>query len=80
MDEYLLDEHSATTALSLQCKQCRTPFVMVVPTAGFYLWQSGDYIQDALRSLNADEREMLLMTWCQPCVTTVYSLFGDDED
>lgn len=48
------------TVQTPRCTMCRCVSELTVPRSGLELWQKGAYIQDALPTLTAGEREMLL--------------------
>lgn len=54
--------------VEVTCIMCGTTHTILVPTAGYKKWASGlASIQDALPSLSADERELLMSNICPKC-------------
>lgn len=49
------------------CPVCGEETVLLVPCDGYYAWLGGECIQNALPSLTADEREMLISGICPEC-------------
>ena len=58
------------------CPICHNPSIIQVPDHEYMEWQLGAYIQDAMPSLTADEREQLLTGICPDCWA---DSFGEDE-
>ena len=59
---------ATTGVVEVECTMCHTKHTILVPTAGYKLWASGQAkIQDALPCLSADERELLLSNVCPKC-------------
>lgn len=57
-----------TGVVEIECIMCHTKHTVLVPTAGYKQWASGQAkIQDALPSLSADERELLMSNICPKC-------------
>lgn len=62
-----------TTQIEVKCAMCGTVHTILVPVAGYRLWASGQMkIQDALPSLSADERELLMSGICGRCFDRVF--------
>lgn len=67
-----------TGVVEVECFVCKTKHTILVPTAGYKLWASGQMkIQDAMPGLSADERELLMSGICDRCFDKV---FADCED
>jgi hypothetical protein len=49
------------------CPVCETGHVVTVPLAGYIAWTSGVFIQVALPTLSADDRERLMSGTCPKC-------------
>lgn len=59
---------TTTGVVEIECIICRTKHTILVPTAGYKKWASGQAsIQDALPSLSAEERELLMSNICPAC-------------
>lgn len=57
-----------TGVIEVKCVSCNTPHTILVPTAGYKLWASGQAkIQDAMPQLSEDERELLMSNICPAC-------------
>lgn len=65
-----------TLEVEVECVSCKKAITVVVPTAGYRLWLSGELIQKAMPELTDDERELLLSHMCSQCFN---SLEEDDE-
>lgn len=62
-----------------QCPFCHKHFRMVLTNAedsGVWAWRNGEYIQNALPTLNATEREFLMTGYCPHCQEII---FGNGE-
>ena len=54
--------------VEVTCVNCKTKHVIIVPTAGYRRWATGQAkIQDALPMLSEDERELLMSNICPRC-------------
>lgn len=60
----------------VQCPFCGEQKIIKVPAEGYFAWQSGECIQNALPNLSADDREMLISGICPKCWEQT---FGEDE-
>lgn len=59
---------TGTGIVEVTCVSCNTPHTVIVPTAGYKRWASGQaHIQDALPGLSAAERELLISGICPVC-------------
>jgi hypothetical protein len=54
--------------------------VIEAPDEAVERWQSGDYIQDALPMLSADERELLISGICGHCFDTMFCEEEPEDD
>lgn len=60
--------------VEVKCVSCKKPHTILVPTAGYKLWASGQAkIQDALPGLSEDERELLMSNICPVCWDKLFS-------
>jgi hypothetical protein len=64
------------TQASIECVDCREIKTITIPTDGYKLWNEGAFIQNALRSTSADDRELLLSHICKDC----YEKFKEEEE
>lgn len=63
-----------TGIVEVTCVSCGAPHAIIVPTAGYKRWASGQAkIQDALPMLSADERELLISHICPRCFNRLFS-------
>lgn len=53
--------------VQVQCPICMEQAHVVVPLLGYLRWHEGELIQNALPSLNADDRERLITGICPSC-------------
>ena len=68
---------TTTGVIEVSCVVCGDKHTILVPTAGYKMWASGQAkIQDALPGLSADEREMLMSGICPKCFDKA---FRDDR-
>lgn len=63
-------------AVSCTCPFCGTETVTFVPSHGFYAWQDGELIQNALPGLTPEQRETLISGMCVECQ---HDFFDEDE-
>lgn len=63
--------------IMVRCIRCRKDKKVVVPEDGYDLWQRGEYIQNAMPTVSASDRELLLSGCCGECYD---KLFGYPED
>lgn len=67
-----------TGVVEVECLCCKTKHTILVPTAGYKKWASGQAkIQHAMPMLTADERELLMSGICGRCFDKI---FEDCED
>ena len=59
------------------CRFCHAKVRVAVPTAGFYNWQKGMLIQNAMPEVSADAREFLISKICPECWGR---MFGEEDD
>lgn len=63
-----------TGVVEVTCVNCKTKHTILVPTAGYKLWASGQAkIQDAMPQLSEDERELLMSNICPVCWDKLFS-------
>ena len=55
------------------CPVCGLQSQLLVPTGGYVNWLWGDYIQNAIPELSADQREQLISGTCPGCWKELYS-------
>lgn len=65
------DSHSN---FKIHCSQCNQDFVLRIEDKGFQDWIRGAHIQDALASLDSNQRELLISGTCGKCFD---AMFGD---
>jgi hypothetical protein len=65
------------TTKTVTCRRCDVAQTITAPVANFIAWENGEYIQDALPTLSAGEREMLISQTCDNCWIEMY---GEPED
>ena len=53
--------------LEVKCIKCKKVYTVDVPKEGFFNWQSGMLIQDAMPDVSADDRELLMSHLCSSC-------------
>jgi hypothetical protein len=56
-----------TREIGNTCPFCGTFNTLIVNEQEYLNWQMGDLIQDAFKSLNADEREIIKTGICASC-------------
>jgi len=65
---------TSTGVVEVECIVCKTKHTILVPTAAYKLWASGQAkIQDALHMLSDDERELLMSNICGKCFDRVFT-------
>ena len=62
------------------CVFCKTPTTIRCPEDGHLDWSAGQFIQDAMPELTADERELLISQVCPKCFDMACAEPPDDED
>lgn len=62
------------------CPLCGTEWNVPVPASEYAAWKSGVLIQDALQSVPAEQREMLITGICPECWDKVMKPFDEEED
>lgn len=58
-----------------QCPLCSERYYIELTNAedsGVWAWRNGEYIQNALPSLNATEREFLMTGYCPHCQESIF--------
>ena len=69
---------TVTTTITTHCHLCNKTTDVEVPTGGYLLWKARKAtIQEALPTLTADEREMLMTGIDGACWDALY---GEDEE
>lgn len=58
--------------LVVRCGLCGTDCELTVPADEWEAYTNGKFIQDALRSLTDDERELLLSRTCDSCWKRIF--------
>ena len=61
------------------CYMCHVPQSVTADAAGFAKFEAGDYVQDCLPELSADEREFLLSGICPTCWAGMFPPYEDEE-
>jgi hypothetical protein len=59
------------------CPFCAKSSEVSVPLSGYKAWQSGEFIQNAMPDVSADDRELLISGTCSECWD---SMFLSDEE
>lgn len=54
------------------CRFCHARVRVAVPTTGFYNWQKGALIQNAMPEVSADSREFLISKICPACQKVIF--------
>lgn len=70
---------SETYVVAKRCPICHKVTEVVVPVAGYELWQAGSYIQDAFPELSVSDREVLKTGTCDFCWDNLFPEEEDDE-
>lgn len=63
--------------LKRTCRQCGEEKQIEVDAAAVARWQAGQHIQVAMPEVSADDRELLISSFCGKCFD---ELFAEDED
>lgn len=56
----IIHQDEKTITLAAPCAITGREYSVTVPIRGFNQWRNGDYIQDALSNVSADDREFLI--------------------
>lgn len=64
--------------VTVTCEMCRKPQEITAPESEFKAWESGVLIQRALRSLNDDQRELLISQTCGKCFDELFQEVDDE--
>jgi hypothetical protein len=57
----------------VECKFCRKPHAIEVPTEGFERWKRGEgYIQNLMPKVSRADREMLISGTCDACFRKMF--------
>jgi hypothetical protein len=71
------DSAPSIVPVEVECVMCQKFITLHVPRVGYENWiHGGVFIQDALPSLSAGERELLISKTCEPCFD---KLFGGER-
>jgi hypothetical protein len=60
------------------CPSCKKKSDIEVSQQGYFKWQDGELIQNAMPELNDDQREQLLTGICPPCWERLFN--GENGD
>tara|TARA_R100000908_G_C3725229_1_gene126532 strand:+ start:553 stop:765 length:213 start_codon:yes stop_codon:yes gene_type:complete len=66
-----------TAVVAVPCRLCQETTDLEVNFQGFVNWKAGEFIQDALPELSADERELLISGTCGTCFDALFP--SEDE-
>jgi hypothetical protein len=66
-----------TVIVPAACHMCREVYCVEVDAVGYEQWKAGELIQNALPTLSAEERELLISKTCDDCWN---KLFPEDFD
>ena len=66
-----------TAVVAVPCRLCQETTDLEVNFQGFVNWKAGEFIQDALPELSADERELLISGTCSTCFDELFP--SEDE-
>lgn len=72
--------HEPTCLIVVRCLSCNEQHSLTVPTAGWVRWMQGYLIQDALPSLNPDQRELLISNTCPACFSAMFEQDDNSDD
>ena len=64
-------------SIIVSCPFCGKESFVNVSYEGYWAWQNGELIQNALPELSANERELLMTGICSDCWE---SMFGEEEE
>ena len=62
------------------CPFCGEIHSVVVPAEGYFAWQSGELIQNALPMLTPTQREQIISGICPRCQNSIFKNYDEDED
>jgi len=65
--------HPKNMRLAVSCVACGGLVTIAVNAYDLQKWIAGEYVQDAMPYLNADEREILISGHCGPCFDVMFS-------
>jgi hypothetical protein len=66
-----------TIVAKIMCVMCREDKVVRVPLEGYTKWKAGMFIQEAIPTASAADRELLISHICNDCYG---DMFEDDDD
>lgn len=58
--------------IKVKCMFCKEEHIIEAPVGGYDAWRNGKPIQDALPTLSADDRELLISGICGKCYDKVF--------
>ncbi len=64
--------------VTVTCAMCHKQQEITAPESEFKAWESGVLIQRALRSLNDDQRELLISQTCGKCFDELFQEVDDE--
>ena len=64
--------------VTVTCEMCHKPQEITAPESEYKAWESGVLIQRALRSLNDDQRELLISQTCGKCFDELFQEVDDE--
>jgi hypothetical protein len=65
--------------LQVSCKGCGSSHTLMVNATDVANWEMGEYIQDAMPYLSADERELLISRTCGSCWDEMFGSCGESD-
>lgn len=67
--------------LAKACIQCGGVHELTVPVAEYEAWKAGYMVQDAFRSVSADDRELFFISgFCGECFDRIFGAYYDDPE
>jgi hypothetical protein len=72
-------EAVGTVSVTVVCPSCNKGITFAVPEAGYRAWKGGQYIQNAMPTVNKNLREMLTNGLCPECFNEAATEDEDDE-
>ena len=64
-------------SIIVKCNMCKIKYSVPATQAQIQKWRDGEYIQNAMPNLTADERELLISQTCGKCFD---KLFPPEDD
>ena len=65
--------------IEVRCPFCGKTGLVEVDVKQYEAWQSGTLIQNAMPTLSATEREMLITGVCKDCQNSIFSIWATDS-